>query len=51
MSWDEIGRGLTSMGVALGELVASLSVLDKLGGSVTCTENAATASETEISKG
>jgi tape measure domain-containing protein len=32
MAWDEIGRGLTSMGGALGELAISLGVLGKLGG-------------------
>ena len=32
LSWDEIGRGLTAMGGALGELVLSLSVLSKVGG-------------------
>ena len=31
-SWDEIGRGLVGMGFALGELVAALSVLSKVGG-------------------
>ena len=30
-SWDEIGRGLVSMGGALGELVAALVVLQKFG--------------------
>ena len=29
MSWDEIGRGLTSMGMALSELSGTLIVLDK----------------------
>lgn len=32
MQWDEIGRGLTGMGGALAEMVASLSVLSKFGG-------------------
>lgn len=32
MSWDTIQRGLTSMGVALGEFTVSLSVLSKVGG-------------------
>jgi tape measure domain-containing protein len=32
MSWDEIGRGLTSMGIALAELTASVSILGKFGG-------------------
>nr|DAL27798.1 MAG TPA_asm: tail tape measure [Caudoviricetes sp.] len=32
MSWDEIGRGLTSMGIALAELTASVSILGKIGG-------------------
>ena len=32
MSWDESGRGLAAMGVALAELVAAVSVLQKLGG-------------------
>lgn len=32
LSWDEIGRGLTGMGGALGELVIALSVLSKAGG-------------------
>lgn len=32
MSWDEIGRGLTAMGGALGELVVSMSILGKFGG-------------------
>lgn len=32
VSWDEIGRGLTAMGGALGELVAAISVLSKTGG-------------------
>ena len=31
MSWDEIGRGLTSMGIALAELTASVSILGKFG--------------------
>lgn len=31
MSWEEIGRGLTAMGGALTELVASLAVLSKVG--------------------
>lgn len=32
ISWGTIERGLTSMGVALGELVAALSLLNKFGG-------------------
>ena len=32
MSWDEIKRGLTGMGGALGELVVALAVLGKVGG-------------------
>lgn len=32
LSWDEIGRGLTAMGGALGELTASLSILSAVGG-------------------
>ncbi len=32
LSWSEIGRGLTAMGGALAELVASVSVLGKFGG-------------------
>ena len=32
MSWDEIGRGLSAMGGALGEFVLALSVLSKVGG-------------------
>ena len=32
MAWDEIGRGLTAMGGALGELTTSLAVLGKIGG-------------------
>lgn len=32
MSWDEIGRGLTAMGGALGEFVIALGVLSKVGG-------------------
>lgn len=32
MAWNEIGRGLVSMGSALGELVAAVSVLNKFGG-------------------
>jgi tape measure domain-containing protein len=32
MSWEEIGRGLTSMGIALAELVAAVSILGKFGG-------------------
>lgn len=32
LSWNEIGRGLTAMGGALAELVASLAVLSKAGG-------------------
>ena len=32
LSWDEIGRGLTAMGGALGELVAALAILSKVGG-------------------
>lgn len=32
MSWDEIGRGLTAMGVALAEFTAALAVLSKVGG-------------------
>lgn len=31
-SWDEIGRGLSAMGGALAEMIASLSVLSKAGG-------------------
>ena len=31
-SWDEIGRGLAAMGGALGELVAALAILSKVGG-------------------
>lgn len=31
-SWDEIGRGLSAMGGALAEMMASLSVLSKAGG-------------------
>lgn len=31
-SWDEIGKGLTGMGGALGELVIAIGVLGKLGG-------------------
>ena len=32
MSWSEIGRGLSAMGGALGELVIALGVLSKVGG-------------------
>ncbi len=32
LAWDEIGRGLTAMGGALGELVAAVSILGKTGG-------------------
>ncbi len=32
LSWDEIGRGLSAMGGALGELVAAVSILSKMGG-------------------
>lgn len=32
LTWDEIGRGLTSMGGALAEFVVTLSVLSKVGG-------------------
>ena len=32
MSWDEIGRGLSAMGGALGELVIALAILSKAGG-------------------
>lgn len=32
MSWTEIGHGLVAMGLALGELVAAVSVLGKFGG-------------------
>ena len=32
LSWSEIGKGLTAMGVALGELTAALSILSKVGG-------------------
>ena len=32
LSWDEIARGLSAMGGALGELVASLAILSKVGG-------------------
>ena len=31
-SWDEIARGLAGMGGALGEMVASLAILSKVGG-------------------
>jgi tape measure domain-containing protein len=31
-SWDEIGRGLAGMGGALGEMVAALAILSKVGG-------------------
>lgn len=31
LSWEEIGRGLTAMGGALTELIASLAVLSKVG--------------------
>ena len=32
MSWEEIGKGLTAMGVALAELTITLGVLSKVGG-------------------
>lgn len=32
MSWDEIGRGLTAMGGALGEVTLVLGLLSKIGG-------------------
>ena len=32
MNWDEIKKGLTAMGIALAELVVSVSVLGKFGG-------------------
>ena len=32
MNWEEIGRGLTAMGGALGEVTAALAVLSKIGG-------------------
>ena len=32
LSWDEIGRGLTAMGGALAELVATITILGKVGG-------------------
>ena len=32
LSWDEIKRGLTAMGFALGEFTAALSILSKVGG-------------------
>ena len=32
MNWDEIGRGLSAMGGALGELAAALAILSKVGG-------------------
>ena len=32
MPWDTIGRGLTAMGVALGELTAVVGLLGKIGG-------------------
>ncbi len=32
MSWDEIGRGLSAMGGALGELVIAIAALNKFGG-------------------
>lgn len=32
MNWDEIGRGLAAMGGALGELVAAMGILSKVGG-------------------
>ena len=32
LSWDEIGRGLTGMGVALAEVVASIALLNEFGG-------------------
>lgn len=32
MAWDNIGRGLTAMGGALGELTAVLTILGKIGG-------------------
>ena len=31
-NWDEIGRGLAAMGGALGELVAAIGILSKVGG-------------------
>ena len=32
MSWEEIGKGLTGMGGALGELVGAMAILSKFGG-------------------
>ena len=32
LSWGEISRGLTAMGLAMGELVATLNILKKVGG-------------------
>lgn len=32
MTWDEIGRGLTAMGVALAELTAVMAIFSKVGG-------------------
>ena len=32
LSWDQIGRGLTAMGIALGEFTIALGVLSKIGG-------------------
>lgn len=32
MTWDEIGRGLSAMGGALGELVGTMSIMNKVGG-------------------
>ena len=32
LSWEEIGRGLAAMGGALGELVAAIGILSKVGG-------------------
>ena len=33
LSWDEIGRGLTAMAGALGEVTASVAILSRVGGS------------------
>ena len=32
LSWEEIGKGLTTMGIALGEFTAALGILSKIGG-------------------
>lgn len=32
LSWEEVGRGLTAMGGALGELIAAIGILDKVSG-------------------